>query len=129
MKLASRLLHGGQLKSIAKYLAPPGDGNRLYIPPGITLEQLQGIEIPLVIVEGEKKALALWRLANHETAAPRFVPIAISGVWNWRGRVGKTSGPVGERLDVHGPITDLSHIEWSKRFRSFSTQMFTARTV
>ncbi|MEI9814365.1 MAG: DUF3854 domain-containing protein [Acidobacteriota bacterium] len=65
--------------------------------------------------EGEKKALALWRLANHEAEHPRFVPIAIAGVWNWRGTVGKTGGPNGERLDVKGPIPDLSRIVWSGR--------------
>jgi hypothetical protein len=105
----------GQLKQIRKYLGPPGGANRLYIPPGVTLEQLRDTALPIVIVEGEKKALALWRLANHETDSPRFIPIAIAGVWNWRGKVGKASGPRGERVDVHGPIGDLSRIEWNGR--------------
>src|ERR1019366_329050 len=46
---------------------------------------------------------------------PRFIPIGIAGVWNWRGVVGKTGGPRGERLDVKGPIADLSRIEWKDR--------------
>jgi hypothetical protein len=36
-------------------------------------------------------------------------------VWNWRGTVGKTGGPKGERLDVKGPISDLSRVVWAGR--------------
>jgi hypothetical protein len=79
------------------------------------LEQLADSRIPLVVVEGEKKALALWGLANHESSQPRFIPIAIAGVWNWRGTVGKTGGPNGERLNVKGVIADLSRIVWGGR--------------
>jgi hypothetical protein len=101
----------GAVKQDRKYLGAPGGGNRLYVPPGITLEQLADPRIPMVVVEGEKKALASWRLANHESTQPRFIPVAIPGVWNWRGTVGKTGGPNGERLDVKGPIIDLSRIK------------------
>jgi hypothetical protein len=38
-----------------KYLSAPGAANRLYIPPGVTLEQLADTNIPLVVTEGEKK--------------------------------------------------------------------------
>lgn len=102
-------------KPKGKYLGPPKSGNRLYIPPGITPKQLRDATIPLVIAEGEKKGLALWRLACHEIKAPRFVPIAIPGVWSWRGTVGKSQGPQGERIEVKGPIADLSRIEWKGR--------------
>ncbi len=102
-------------KAHRKYLGPPNGANRLYIPPGVTLDQLSDVAIPIVLVEGEKKALALWRLANHETQTPRFIPIAIAGVWNWRGRVGKANGPQGERIDVKGPIPDLNRIAWKGR--------------
>src|SRR5262249_29911723 len=94
----------GKPKADRKYLGAPGSANRLYIPPGITPEQLADARIPIAIVEGEKKALALWRLAHYESEQPRFIPVAIAGVWNWRGTVGKTGGPSGERLDVKGPI-------------------------
>jgi hypothetical protein len=69
----------------------------------------------MVVVEGEKKALALFRLASHNSESPRFIPIAIPGVWNWRGTVGKTTGPNGERVDVKGPIPDLNLVEWGGR--------------
>jgi uncharacterized protein DUF3854 len=105
----------GKVKPNAKYLGAPGCANRLYIPPGVTLEQLADVQIPIALVEGEKKALALWRLANHETNRPRFTPVAIAGVWNWRGRIGKAGGPKGERVDVTGPIADLSRCEWRGR--------------
>ncbi len=71
---------GGQLKPKRKYLGPPGGANRIFIPPGVTLEQLEDTAFPIVIVEGEKKALALSRLANHETETLRLIPIAIAGV-------------------------------------------------
>ena len=54
-------------------MGPPKGSNRLYIPPGVTLEQLQDVTIPLAVVEGEKKALALRRLACHETDKPQFI--------------------------------------------------------
>ena len=117
----------GKIKTTAKYLSAPGSANRLYFPPGVTLAQLADVTIPIVIVEGEKKALALWRLANHETDRLRFIPIAISGVWNWRGTIGKTGGPKGERLDVKGPIADLNRIPWKGRrvFIAFDTNVHT----
>ena len=74
----------GRLKPKGKYLGPPGGANRLYIPPGVTLEQLNDPTIPIVIAEGEKKSLALWKLANYQAKKPRFIPIAVAGVWNWR---------------------------------------------
>jgi hypothetical protein len=105
----------GQPKAQRRYLGPPRGSNRIYIPPGVTLEQLNDIRLPIALVEGEKKALALWRLANFETGAPRFVPIAIAGVWNWRGIVAKATGPTGERVNLKGPIADLNRIAWKGR--------------
>jgi hypothetical protein len=121
----------GKPKPQGKYLGPPNGSNRLFIPPSVTLEQLADTQIPIALVEGEKKALALSRLAYHETAPPRFIPIAIAGVWNWRGTVGKTGGPKGERLDVKGPITDLNRIKWNGRkvFIIFDANVYTNDSV
>ncbi|MCE5306801.1 MAG: DUF3854 domain-containing protein [Acidobacteriales bacterium] len=105
----------GNAKPDKKYLGAPGSANRLYIPPGVSAYDLCDLSIPIALVEGEKKALALWRLAWHETEKPRFIPIAIAGVWNWRGTIGKTGGPKGERVDVKGPIADLGRIPWDGR--------------
>ena len=122
---------GGKLKANAKYLGAPGEGNRLYIPPGVTPEQFANTQIPIALVEGEKKALALWRLAHHDTEGLRFIPIAISGVWNWRSTIGKTGGPKGERLDVKGPIVDLGRIPWDERlvYIVFDTNVHTNDSV
>jgi len=69
-----------------------------------------------VITEGEFKTLALWRLPNHGSRTqPRFVPLGISGVYNWRGTIGKTVGPNGGRLAVKGAIPDLDWIAWEGR--------------
>ena len=105
----------GQLKADRKYLGAPGGANRLYVPRGVTLEQLNDGMIPLVVAEGEKKCLALWRLALYATDVPRFIPVAIPGVWNWRGVIGKGTGPNGERVDIRGPIPDLARIRWAGR--------------
>ena len=81
----------------------------------MTPEQIADAQVPIVLVEGEKKALALWRLAWHDAEEPRFIPIAIAGVWNWRGKVGKANGPHGAPIEIRGPIADLSRINWKTR--------------
>jgi hypothetical protein len=71
--------------------------------------------LPLIIAEGEFKALALWRLANCLTTSPRFMPVSVGGVYNWRGTIGKTEGANGERRDVKGVIPDIERIAWKDR--------------
>jgi hypothetical protein len=121
----------GKPKEEAKYLGPPKSGNRLYIPPGVTPEQLGDAKLPRVVVEGEKKALALWRLARYDHDNPRFIPIAIPGVWNWRGVIAKAGGARGQSIDVKGPIPDLSRIAWkgSKVFILFDADVATNDSV
>lgn len=85
-----------------KYEQPIGIPCRAYMPPGIDLEDL---EQPLLITEGEKKALS--------AASFGFNCIAIPGVWNWqekrpRDERGKPSG----RRQL---ISDLSQIAWKGR--------------
>jgi hypothetical protein len=62
-----------------KYLEPPKGNNWLYIPPGVKVEQLQDLTIPLAMIEGEKRASVLWRLACHDTEPPQFIPVALAG--------------------------------------------------
>ena len=82
---------GGSLKVKQKYLSPPGRSNILYFPPGVPQSLLGDPELPVVITEGEFKTLALWRAANYGAAnRPRFLPLGVSGVYNWRGTIGKT---------------------------------------
>jgi len=88
----------------------------LYLVPGTTQSLLRNPELPILITEGEFKTIALWRLAHHATSTPpRFVPLGVSGVYNWRGTIGKTVGPDGNRLDVKGPIPDLDWVTWTDR--------------
>ena len=105
----------GKRRDRQKYVAPPGRGNMLYFPPGIPPDALSTIELPIAIVEGEKKALALQRLATWNREKPRWLAIGLSGVWNWRGVIGKEAGPDGERRSVKGVIGDFDYIEWDSR--------------
>lgn len=110
---------GGARRVVGKYMAAPGSGNRLYFHPSTPPELLRDDNIPLVIVEGEKKTLACWRLAWHElpegVESPRFLPVGLSGVFNWRGKVGKEDAPNGGKQTVKGPIPDLDRLEWHGR--------------
>ena len=105
----------GNVRETNKYIQPPGRRNLLYFPPGLLSTALEDIALTIIITEGEFKALALWRLANHEAPSPRFLPVAVTGVWNWKGTVGKTVGPNGDRRDVKGVIPDLDRIAWKER--------------
>lgn len=106
----------GNFRPRQKYLSPPGRSNMLYLPPGVDQVCIRDSSLPLVITEGEFKTLALWRLANHGSPSkPRFLPVGVSGVYNWRGTIGKTVGPDGSRLDVKGAIPDLDWISWDGR--------------
>ncbi len=107
----------GKPKERGKYLSPPGRGNMIYFPPGAPVDLLMARDMPMIITEGEFKTLALWRLAHHnlEGDKPRLLPVGLGGVWNWRGTVGKTTGPRGDRRDVKGPIPDLDRIAWEGR--------------
>ena len=72
--------------------------------------------LPIVITEGELKTLALWRAANQGAPSrPRFLPVGVSGVYNWRGTIGKTVARDGSRIDVKGAIPDLDWVVWAGR--------------
>ena len=110
---------GDQRREVNKYLSPPGRPNMLYFAPGAKLEWLSKAALPVVITEGEKKTLALSRLATEaageKAKLPKFLPIGLSGVWNWRGTIGKETGPNGQRQDVKGPIPDMHKLVWKDR--------------
>jgi hypothetical protein len=101
----------GKVVEKAKYMATPGQGNHIYFPPNVPVKWLKDTTIPIVIVEGEKKVLALWnivlRLLRISGERVPFVPIGLSGVWAWRGCVGKQTAPNGKRLGVKGVISDF----------------------
>lgn len=106
----------GNLKARQKYLSHPGRSNMLYVVPGVGPSLLNDPALPIIFTEGEFKTLALWRLANHSSPnRPRFFPVGVSGVYNWRGTIGKTVAPDGSRQDVKGAIPDLDWIIWDGR--------------
>lgn len=124
----------GKWKEKDKYLSAPGQGNLLYTVPGMPAEWLADATIPVVVVEGEKKAIALFRLALYGTqdpSRPRFLPIGLSGVWGWRGTVGKITDQNGARRDERGPIPDLSRITWKGRivYVVFDRNVYTNKHV
>ena len=98
-----------------KYLSPPGDRNKLYIPPRFTAAHVADAKLPVLIVEGEFKALSAARLAFQDSTVPRFVPIGIAGVWNWQGKIGVTDSPDGTKVDEIGPTPDFSFFGWTGR--------------
>jgi hypothetical protein len=109
----------GKPRSVGKYLSPPGRSNLLYFVPRTCAAWLEDSSLPVVITEGEKKTIALWRLAYHQISEvaelPRFLPVGLAGVWNWRGTIGKETGPNGDRVKVKGVIPDFGRIEWVGR--------------
>lgn len=105
----------GKPKERGKYLSPPGCRNMIYFAPGVPAGLFRAVDIPVILTEGEFKTLALWRLANHEFETPRFAPLGLAGVWGWRGTVGKTTGPNGDRRDVKGVIPDFDLVTWEGR--------------
>jgi hypothetical protein len=109
----------GKPKERGKYLSPPGRGNLLYVPVGVDPLWLSDDSIDLIVTEGEFKTVALFRAAWHglgDTAdRPRFLPVGLAGVWNWRGTIGKTTNSSGARVDVKGVIPDFGRVEWKQR--------------
>ena len=100
-----------------KYLNAPGVRMRLYLPPcgpGLLNDSL----IPAVVTEGEKKTLALWRMAvetANGTGKPAFLPMGLAGVWNWKTTTGIRSDAKGARVPERGPLPDFERIALSGR--------------
>ena len=87
-----------------KYEAPVGEPAHTYFPPN-TIDALRDVDQPLIITEGEKKAIK----ANLEG----FPTIGISGVWSWQMK--REPGGHGRRKGKRRLIDDLEAIEWSGR--------------
>jgi hypothetical protein len=107
------------IREVRKYLVAQGIRNMLYFPAGVSIEFLQDITLPLLVVEGEFKCIALWRLAWHgrgEMAErPAFLPVGIRGVSGWRQRNEKGFNAKGDRCDICGPIADLWKLQYASR--------------
>jgi hypothetical protein len=88
-----------------KYESPLGSGNHIYIPPGVGA-LLSDPAKELVIVEGEKKALA--------GTQDGFPTIGLSGVWNWAMKRPKNP-TTGRGTGPRKLIDDLEAIKWEGR--------------
>jgi hypothetical protein len=84
-------------RSGPKYLQRKDAPNRLYLLPTV---DLQG-ETPLLVVEGEKKTLAL-----NQAGIPA---VGIGGIWNWCERAEGYKRPKETR-----PIPDLDKVNWKR---------------
>ena len=98
-------------KFTRKYLAPYNDRRHLYFSP--VPDFFQNLDIPIILVEAEKSALALTAWSTR-TAKP-VLPIGLGGCWGFRGRIGKIEGPHGERLDEKGTLPELREFCRSQR--------------
>jgi hypothetical protein len=105
----------GDFKEDKKYAAEIGRPNHVYFPPRTVQADFENASLPLLIVEGEFKAIAARRLASYQAQQPRFVVFGLSGVRNWQGTVGKTSDHNGTRRDVKGVLPDFDRIAWKER--------------
>jgi putative DNA primase/helicase len=92
-------------KETGKYILAFGDGRHLYFPPGAAAK-LERLDTPICLVESEKAALALTAWAARLESDLVF--LAMGGCYGWRGRIGKEENARGERVDVTGPLSDLS---------------------
>jgi predicted P-loop ATPase len=108
-------IEAGTGKRIRRYITYAGDRNRFWIPPHITKEHLADPSIPIVFVEGELKALTLRALAGDVNGKPRFIPIAVSGIWNWRGTVGREPNENGVNVPRKGVLPDFGLVNWVNR--------------
>jgi hypothetical protein len=101
----------GTVKEGAKYLSAPGAKNAIYFTPHTTAEMLTISALPIVITEGEKKTLALERLASENCAKEKwhFLPIGLSGVWNFRVS-DKREMPDGYQQTVKQLLPDFDRI-------------------
>lgn len=103
-------------KESQRYLVAPNERNRLYFPP-CAPDSLSDATVPIIFAEGEKKCLALWRMALESNGAgkPAFLPVSAPGVWSWRGTVGTSVNARGERVPEKGPLPDFDRIIWQDR--------------
>jgi hypothetical protein len=83
-----------------KYESPKGSTNRVYVPPPVG-PLLTDPAVELLVVEGEKKALA--------STQDGFPTIGLSGVWNWMKRRAKNP-ETGQGVGPRALIDDFERI-------------------
>ena len=96
-----------------KYLCAAGQRQHLYIPPGCPQKMLSDTSLPVIITEGEKKGLALLHYSGEKGMT--ILPIALGGVWNFRGTTGTETDDKGSRYQIKSPLPELDRIAWKGR--------------
>lgn len=104
----------GSKKEDNKYINAPGF-RHIYVPPGVSKIDLANTTLPVVIAEGEFKALAALRLARYNSPQLRFLPLGIAGAYNWSGKIGKIESIDGTQVDEKGILPDFHLLEWVNR--------------
>ena len=104
----------GSKKEDNKYINAPGF-RHIYVPPTITKTDLANTNLPVIIAEGEFKALAALRLSRHNSPQLRFLPIGIAGAYNWQGKIGNVESIDGTLVPEKGLLPDFHLLEWINR--------------
>ncbi|MCA1623909.1 MAG: DUF3854 domain-containing protein, partial [Acidobacteria bacterium] len=106
----------GKPKLEHKYLSPKLSDNLFYFTPATKAVWLDDVSLDVVITEGEKKTIALERLALYEREPnrPRFLPVGLSGVWNFQQKPRSSDGAKDDKAQSK-PIADLKLIKWRGR--------------
>jgi len=110
-----------------KYRSPHGDNRHAYLPPCLNQKWIEDPSTPVVFVEAEKSALAILRFAEAHDYP--MIPVALGGCWSWRGKIGKTLSPEGERIDEKGPLPDIAIARGRKALVCFDKNVATKAEV
>lgn len=92
------------LEDTAKYGQRPCTMPAVYWPGGVGRVWLEDRDVPVMITEGEFKAIAVDYLVNTPGRGPSVVPIGLGGVFNWQ------SKKLGVDL-----IPSMKEVKWAGR--------------
>lgn len=105
-----KILPNGERKEERKYIKPSRP-NILYVYPQTRPEWLPDKTIPKIVTEGEFTAAALFRALsdNFTNENLRYVPLAITGVENWKATRNITTAH-GEKVQVKDAVLELENM-------------------
>jgi hypothetical protein len=106
---------GGREKITGKYLRPVGSKSLPYFPPGTNPEHLSDANVPMIALEGIKKALACKRAATNDYSKPlAHLIVALQGVDNFKIKQKRTKAN-GEQIEVKDLLPELANITFDGR--------------
>ena len=116
----------GENGKAQKYASAYGDKRHLYIPP-VDSKWTEDTSTPVIFVEAEKSALAILRWAE-EHGRP-LIPVALGGCYGWSGKTGIKTAADGERIEEHGPLSDLAIAGKRRAYVAFDSNVSTKKEV